>query len=246
MNLLLLEAGEVGPDGVAVLRGRRARHLQEVLQSRPGHLVRAGVVDGGIGTAEVLGSTADAITLRCRFEQPAPPAGTDTLLLAVPRPKVLRRCAEDAAALGFARLILFRAWHTDRSHLLAEAMTPACLRAHLLLGMELSARTRLPEVLVEPLFKPFVEDRLDALLAGHQRWLAHPGPDAGPPPPAGAGRPVALALGPERGFTPYEIEALRARGFAVVTAGPHPLRVHTALCVLGGQLLLRQAPRRDQ
>ena len=50
MNLLLLEADEIHrPEGVpesggeALLRGRRARHLLEVLRVGPGDVVRLGV-----------------------------------------------------------------------------------------------------------------------------------------------------------------------------------------------------------
>nr|MBP8302278.1 16S rRNA (uracil(1498)-N(3))-methyltransferase [Planctomycetota bacterium] len=53
--------------------------------------------------------------------------------------------------------------------------------------------------------------------------------------------PVALALGPDGGFLPYEVEQLHAHGFFAVHCGSHPLRTESALSVLWGQLdLLRQ------
>jgi 16S rRNA U1498 N3-methylase RsmE len=64
VNLLLLEPSELGPDGVARLDGRRARHVREVLRCQPGETVAVGVIGGEVGTAEVLSSGEDELTLR--------------------------------------------------------------------------------------------------------------------------------------------------------------------------------------
>ena len=45
-----------------------------------------------------------------------------------------------------------------------------------------------------------------------------------------------LAIGPEGGFTPDEVAAFRANGYAPVTFGPHILRVEFALSFLAGRL----------
>ena len=54
MNLILLEPDEIHADGTAVLSGKRARHVREVLKAAPGEEIRVGVVDGPMGTATVL------------------------------------------------------------------------------------------------------------------------------------------------------------------------------------------------
>jgi 16S rRNA (uracil1498-N3)-methyltransferase len=59
-----------------------------------------------------------------------------------------------------------------------------------------------------------------------QRWLADP---AGATPPVTLdGTPVAVAIGPEGGFSNAECEALLAWGFRPVALGPHILRFETA------------------
>ncbi len=242
MNLILLDPTEF-PDGDrarAVLAGRRARHASEVLGATPGTRLRVGVLDGPLGTAEVVVSAPDRLELACSFESGAGlDTPQDTLLLAVPRPKVLARCLEHATALGYRRIVLLRTWHVDRSHLASRVLEPSRLRAHLLAGLEQARRTRLPEIQIEPLFKPFVEDRLEALLAAQRhRFVGHPGPataGADPGLPRGEAA-LALAIGPERGFTTYEVEALRARGFRIASLGQNPLRVETALAALTGRL----------
>ena len=81
--------------------------------------------------------------------------------------------------------------------------------------------------MVEPRFRPFVEDRLDALLGPGERWLLHPG-DAGPRHPSPAGR-LSLAIGPEGGWVPFEHTLLEARGFRPLGFGPRTLRTETVV-----------------
>ncbi len=243
MNLLLLAPSEVSVDGRAHLGAtdRRTQHVQRVLRASVGQSLRAGALDGALGSAVIERTDRDGVTLTCRFDAESPPA-RDVLLLAIPRPKVLLRCVESAAALGYGRVLLVRTWRTDKSHVEASALAGDTLRAHAILGLEQAQRTRVPRIEIFPLFKPFVEDHLDARCGDSSRLLADPDAATGIVSLAPLGdAPFALAIGPERGFTPYERDALAARGFVAVSAGPHPLRVETALAFVSGQLtLLRQ------
>ena len=240
MNFLLLEPHEVAADGAAVLRGRRAQHVRTVLRATAGQSLRAGVLGGSIGRAVITAVGAEEVHVRCELP-PAPasaPAG-DALLLAVPRPRVLLRMLAHAAALGFDRIVLLRTWRVDKSHLASEAMRAAVQREHLLAGLEQAGRTRLPSVQSFLLFKPFVEDELPGLRLPAARFVAHPGAATPTAAIAYPGRaPFALALGPDGGFLPYEVDRLAACGFLPVACGPHPLRTETALAVLAGQLAL--------
>lgn len=241
MNLLLLHADELDRDGATVLRDRRADHLRAVLDVQPGQLLRAGIVDGPLGQAEVLRIGPDGIAVRCDCRTPSPPAD-DVLVLAVPRPKVLQRMLEHATALGYGRILLCRSWRVEKSHLQSTLLQPDGMRPHLLAGLEQAGRTRLPEVRLFPLFKPFVEDALPTLALPTSRLCAHPGAttrtkDLALQPT----EPFALALGPEGGWLPYEVGRLQAAGFLPVSAGPWPLRTESALSLLHGQLdLLRR------
>jgi RsmE family RNA methyltransferase len=241
LNFLLLDRDEIDARGIARLRDRRARHLRLVLRAAAGQRVRAGIVDGPLGTATVLEVTAEQVTVDTACTEPAP-QGEDVLLLAVPRPKVLLRMLGHAAALGFARIVLFRSWRVEKSHLQSIAMRPEVQREQLLLGLEQAGRTRVPTVLSFPLFRPMVEDSLAGLALPPLRCVGHPTAAVATHElqlPRGA--PFALALGPDGGLIPYEVAALAAAGFVPITSGPHPLRTETALAVLWGQLeLLRR------
>jgi RsmE family RNA methyltransferase len=239
VNLLLLEAPELRPDGTARLEGRRAAHAAAVLGVAPGDRIQAGLVGGDLGEAEVLASSPSELVLRATLDRPPPPPSPVDLLLALPRPKILRRTLQAAASMGVKRIVLAGSYRVERSYFASPHLEPERMRAELLLGLEQGRDTVLPAVEVRRLFKPFVEDELDALLPAPTRLLAHPAGAAVPldaiaPPAARA----TLAIGPEGGFTAYEAGLLQAHGFTAFTLGPRVLRVDAAVPFAVGQLEL--------
>jgi RsmE family RNA methyltransferase len=238
VNLLLLEPHEVAPDGLARLAGRRARHVHEVLRAAPGDRIAVGVVDGRAGQAEVLAASADELVLRPSLDASPPPPSPIQLLLALPRPKILRKVLQATAAMGVKRLVLLGSYRVEKSYWGSPLLEPGALREELLLGLEQGRDTRLPEVELHRFFKPFAEDRLEAW-APPGRLLADPRAslplEARPRPPGGA---VAVAIGPEGGWTAYEAAELERRGFAPFSLGPRPLRVDQAVPFTVGPLEL--------
>jgi RsmE family RNA methyltransferase len=228
VNLLLLEPSELGPEGLARLDGRRARHAREVLRCQPGETVAVGVVGDRVGTAEVLTLGDGELTLRARLDRPPPPPSPVTLLLALPRPKILRKVLQAAAAMGVKRLLVIGSWKVEKAYWGSPLLTPEELRAELLRGLEQGRDTVLPEVLLRRYFKPFVEDELDAMF-GPARLLLDPTAGerlaAHAPPPVGG---VTLAIGPEGGWTDTEEEAIAGRGYRAVSLGRSVLRAETA------------------
>lgn len=244
MNLLLLEPSELGPGGVARLDGRRARHVREVLRCQPGETVAVGVVGGEVGTAEVLACTEHGLTLRASLAGAPPSPSPVTLLLALPRPKILRKVLQGIGAMGVKRLVLLGSWKVEKAYWGSPLLAPEELREELLLGLEQGRDTILPQVLLRRFFKPFVEDELDAMFGPTRLLLdlAATEPLAAHAPPRSGG--VTLAIGPEGGWTPYEATELAKRGFAPVSLGPRPLRVDQAVPFAVGQAELWLA-RRD-
>jgi 16S rRNA (uracil1498-N3)-methyltransferase len=235
VNLLLLEPAELGPGGLARLEGRRARHVREVLRCRPGETVAVGLVGGRMGTAEVLACDEGLLTLRASLEGAPPPPSPVTLLLALPRPKILRKVLQAAGAMGVKRLVLLGSWKVEKAYWGSPLLRPEGLRQELLLGLEQGRDTLLPEVTLRRFFKPFVEDELEAMLPGPRLLLdlaASRPLHALQAPPAGG---VTLAIGPEGGWTAYEAAELEKRGFQPVSLGPRPLRVDQAVPFAVGQ-----------
>jgi 16S rRNA (uracil1498-N3)-methyltransferase len=245
MNLLLLEPAELAADGTARLSGRRARHALEVLRTAPGRTIRAGLVGGRVGEAEVLAAGGEDVVLAARLDRDPPPPSPVTLLLALPRPKMLRRILQACAAMGVKRIVLLGSWRVEKSYFGSPFLAAEAIRAELLLGLEQGKDTVLPDVAVRRFFKPFVEDELDGLCPP-LRLLAHPGDHPALDRLAAAAGEAALAVGPEGGWTAYEAAALERRGFVPFSLGPRILRVDAAVPFAIGQveLWLRAARER--
>jgi 16S rRNA (uracil1498-N3)-methyltransferase len=242
MNRILFEARERQPDGSVRLTDGRAEHIRRVLRAAPGDTVRVGELDGLAGTGRVEALDAAGVLLAVTLDTPATEPWAD-LLLAVPRPKVLRRLWPQLAALGVRRVVLTNAARVESCYFHAHGLDEADYRPRLIEGLCQAGTTRLPQVLVRRRFKPFVEDELDALCPTPWRLLADPGPATGVPPPGKDARTKErkdrrtertplLAVGPEGGWTPYERDLLLARGFAPFALGPRTLRSDTACIAL--------------
>lgn len=236
VNRILFDAAELRPDGTVELTDHRAAHLHEVLKAGEGDIVRVGQIDGAIGCGQIRLRTPERAVLAVTLDGVAPEPWVD-LLLALPRPKVLKRLWPQLASLGVGRIVLLNAAKVEACYFGSHAVDPATYRPLLIEGLMQAGTTRLPEVLLRRRFRRFVEDELEGFAGQDVRLLAHPGP-ATPVPAAVAGgaRPL-LAVGPEGGWADYELEELMARGFQPFALGPRPLRTDTAcvalLAVLG-------------
>jgi len=241
MNIILLEASELDPNAEVRLTDLRARHLLGVLKVNLGQRVRVGVLDAMQGEGEVIAIDQGAVTLRCQCTEPGPLPGNDTLLLAFPRPKVLLRCLEHAAALGFGQIVLFRSRRVEKSHLSSHAVEPSAIDSHLRRGLEQSRRTHRPRVHLVSRFRELVEEQLALLVPVSNRFVADTdaAEEAALAPVSGAG--LSLVIGPEGGLSEHELEQFVLHGFRLVRAGQQPLRVETAVAYLSGQLRAARA-----
>ena len=234
MNLLLLDDADFVAADRVLLRDRRLTHLHEVHRAESGDSLRVGRLGGLMGEGRLLSLSRDEAQLQVSFTQ-APPAKLPlTLLLALPRPKMLRRVLQTVAAMGVPRLVLLNSYRVEKSFWQTPFLEPAAIREQLVLGLEQARDTVLPEVTIEKRFKPFVEDRLPALAAGSLGLIGHPGP--WPDCPRAVKQAVILAIGPEGGWIPYEVEKLREAGLAPVQLGERILRVETAVTALLARL----------
>ena len=234
MNLILVEPEEISRRGDAALSGARAEHLLKVLHVAPGHEVRIGVIDGprGIGTVQAIAD--GTVTLRCAFEGAAPPLPAIDLLLALPRPKVMRRLWAQIAALGVGRIILTNAEKVERNYFDTHVLSPETYRPLLIEGLQQARDTRLPLVSIHRQFKVLVEDQLDMLAGPALRVVADPSAakPLGEVVRAGNGRRLLLAIGPEGGWNAFELGLLADHGFQPAGMGARTLRSDTACVAL--------------
>ncbi len=235
MNLLLLHPQDFVDEHRALVRDRRLQHLQTVHRAEPGRLLRAGRLDGAVGTVRVLALSDAGAELEFTPEIPAPPAVPLTLVLALPRPKMLRRTLQAITTQGVKTIYLVNSYRVEKSYWQTPFLEPDAIREQLILGLEQAGDTALPRVELRTRFKPFVEDELPAIAADSRALAAHPGPH--PACPVDLRQPCTLAIGPEGGWIPYEVDLLQsAAGFEPVSLGPRILRVETAVTALVARL----------
>jgi 16S rRNA (uracil1498-N3)-methyltransferase len=234
MNLILLFAEDFVEDGRVRLTGRRLRHVTEVHRAAAGDTLVVGVANGGIGSGLVTRLDADALEMQVVIDRDPPVKLPLTLVLALPRPKVLNRVLASAASMGVARICLLNAWRVEKSYWHSPRLHDDNVLLQRVLGLEQARDTVLPPVTLHRLFRPFVEDELPSLLEGTRALVAHPVAEM--VCPRAVHEPVTLAIGPEGGFIEAEVESLRRVGFAPVSLGERILRVETAVASIVGRL----------
>lgn len=248
MNRILFESDEI-VDGVATVGGARAEHILGVLHGEVGQPLKTGVVGGLVGTSEIIAVSAPGetsrVSVRVCHDTPAPAPWID-LVLAPPRPRVLKRLLPQLAALGVGRIVLVGARKVEKDFWGATLLKEEIYRPLLVEGLMQCGTTVLPELLVRRNFRRFLEDELDSLFPGSARLVAHPttslqAPSSplqalssklpAPSSPTTQPRPL-LAIGPEGGWTDAEVELLESCGFKRFSLGPRILRTDTAAVAL--------------
>jgi RsmE family RNA methyltransferase len=234
VNLLLLEEADFISADRVVLRDRRLTHMQEVHRSEVGDSLRVGRVGGLLGSAQLLRLEPREAELSVSFDREPPAKLPLTLVLALPRPKMLRRVFQTVATMGVPKVILVNSYRVEKSFWQTPFLEPGAIREQLILGLEQARDSVLPEIVIEKRFKPFVEDRLPAIVEGTLGLVGHPGDY--PACPRAVNEPVTLAIGPEGGWIPYEVDLLRESGLNPVQLGDRILRVETAVTALLARL----------
>lgn len=222
MNRILLAPDEVDACGRVVLSDRRAGHINNILKSMPGDTVRIGVVNGPLGTGVIKAACDGRIELECRFDDVVQQPLPIDLLLAVPRPKVLKRLWRSLACMGVRRIILTNAARVERVYFDTHWLERVHREKLMLEGLETAGDTCLPEVSVHRRFRPLIEDELGGLLKPDTlRCVAEVGqhPQLAETLQQSACEHVCIAIGPEGGWVPFELDLLRANGFVTVSLG---------------------------
>lgn len=219
-------AGELSPGREVALTADDAHHLVRVVRREAGDTVELIDAAGGLWEARVV--ALHPAVVRAEAPREAPPAAPVRLCVGHLDARGLDLVAEKATELGVGEMVVATtsrlrrrpdsaAWTRRAARLdrVVAAATRQCGRAGLM-----PVRGLVPfEAIVAdtPAGTGFLIDpRGDAPLAGALR------------PPREGGPPVTVAVGPEAGFSPQEVEAARSAGWLICTLGPHILRAETA------------------
>lgn len=236
MNIVLLDANQdCSSDIWSIEDQRQIKHLNQHLQLKAGDTLKVGVRDGQRYLTEVQSITAQQIMLRPIQAENVPNKVPVHLILALPRPKVLRRIIMDAVTLGVERISLIHSYRVDKSYWQSPFLQQ--LDDYVTLGLEQAGDTIVPEIQLYKRFKPFVEDVLPTLITEQRpAYVAHPYAEQSMPHAIAHG--CNLIVGPEGGFIPYEIELLKKNGCQAMSLGNRILRTETAVSNILGRLFV--------
>jgi len=238
LNRILFESGEI-EDGVATCGGERAAHILGVLHGEVGQMLKTGEVDGRIGTGEIVeiargaGGDGPVVRVKVCHDQESISPWID-LVLAPPRPRVMKRLLPQLAAMGVGRIVLVGAKKVEKDFWGATLLKEENYRPLFVDGLMQAGTSILPRLETRRNFRRFVNEELDALFPTANRIVAHPSEKGNPAPRNG--ERLLLAVGPEGGWTDEEVAFLEAHGFARYSLGARILRTDTALVALLARL----------
>lgn len=236
MNLILLRQGDRWLDhGCVEVTDHRATHIRQVLRSAAGDSLRVGLLGGNVGTAVVRLLEPHRVQLNVQLDQPPPPRHRFDLVLALPRPKMLRRILRMVAEFGVSNLHLINSARVEKSYWQSPLLAEDKLEAALVEGLERSRDTVLPRVHVHQRFRPFVEDQLVDVCAGRPCWIADQGATVALKDQPAA--PAVVMIGPEGGFVPFELALAQAVIARAMHLGVRTFSVDTALVTVLAQAL---------
>jgi 16S rRNA (uracil1498-N3)-methyltransferase len=225
----------------ATLEGEQAQHLSRVLRAQPGMEFDV-VAAGQAWSARITSVTRDSVEFELLEELAAAAALPVALLLSVFKFDRMEWAIEKAVELGCSRILPVLAERTEKHLAQAAGKRVERWRRIALEAAQQSRRSDLPEI-ADPL-------RLPPILAEKRPWHRILLSETEEQQPllrilqAGSKSPadLALAIGPEGGWTQAEVAAFRDAGWQSASLGPRILRVETAaIAALAAVLAIEDA-----
>lgn len=238
MNIILFRPSEV--ELPLPRNDARARHILTVLRRQPGDTFDAGLLNGPRGKGSIVSIEQDHLRLAFSWGEPPPPLDALALLIGLPRPQTARDILREATTLGVAAMHFVRTEKGEPGYGASTLWHSGEWEECVINGAAQAFCTRLPVVT----HGRTLAEAVLSLPAGQTRIAldnyeaSHPLSQVGAP----AGRAVALALGPERGWSAAERELLRRHGFIFAHLGDRVLRTETA-CIAAVTLIKAKAGR---
>jgi 16S rRNA (uracil1498-N3)-methyltransferase len=244
VNLILFETHELGK--TLPRRDERSVHLLKVLHKKAGDTFEAGLLGNGSGSGRIEKVSIDG-SISFTFEAEAPPIPRLPVRVGVgfPRPIQIRRLLRDLSSLGIEAVDLFSTELGEKSYRDTKLLDDGGARAALIEGAAQSRDTTIPALGVFPDLADWLRERPWEKTAS--RSLIVPllvaadnvRPEGAMSRITPTKRPVALAIGSERGWTDHERDLLEEAGFLRLSLGSRALRTETA-CIAAAVLAIEK------
>jgi RsmE family RNA methyltransferase len=233
VNLILLEPGELGKP--LARRDERTIHLLKTLHKKAGDTFEAGVLGGqrGGGVIEKINLDGSILVSLQPRENP-PPRLPIRVAVGFPRPIQIRRLLRDLSNLGVEAVDLMGTDLGEKSYRDAKLFDNGGARAALIEGAIQSRDTTIPALSVFARLEDWLFDRpWECQLPLHRQTplliaADNVRPEGAMSRVSPTKRPVALAIGSERGWSDRERDLLENAGFLRLSLGSRALRTETA------------------
>ncbi len=228
MNIALFEPSQRRNHQVR-LTGRQARHIIEVLKLSEGESLSVGEINGLIGRGQIerLTQAGDNSEVELNVElNSTPPAPSPlVLVIALPRPQMLKRILQTAACMGVKTLAFTHSEKVEKSFWQSPQLKPDMIRENILLGLEQAKDTGWPRLLFLKRYHElleFIDQQTQECILLHPGNFQHFHS-------LDRQQAQTVLLGPEGGWTEKEANALIKKGCTPYQMGSRILRVETAV-----------------
>lgn len=248
MNIILFSPDELKLPTLTV-EDYRARHIIKIIKAQPGDMLTTGEINGPKGTSRIQHIDANSVTFSDISHTHFSPRPQVDLVMALPRPIMLKRVLAQVATFGIDHLFLINSNRVEKSFFSSSKLSQENMHSRLMAGLEQGSATHLPTVSIHKRFRPFIEDELPNHLKNYTHCgLAHPGGRARIQDiiPLGSKNnrndsKILLIIGPEGGWVEYEVAQFTACGARRFSMGERILRVDSVVPALLSQLALLQS-----
>ncbi len=246
MNIIILKKEEEIKKFHFLINDNRVKHIREILKLNSGSSVEVGLLNGPKGIAKILTINNSSVSLYFNYKVANKIVKSNIemdLICALPRPQTIKKILKIAGTFSLRSIDFIRANRVEKSYYQSPLLEPEKQLPYLIEGLSQGKNTRLPIVRVHNKFKSYFEtyfinsgnfnrQNTKYLLAepsSNKNLLQIISPDI---------NHIVLAIGPEGGWIPFEIEFMEKLNFIKFNLSPNILRVETALISAVSQIEL--------
>lgn len=229
MNSVIFYEDEFN-QGYVRVSGERARSVSEKIGDRK--LLPIGILGAHRAKARVIVCSSDCVELEVTEIMPALPRLPVHCIVGLSRPQTIKKILQASGLFGIESLTFVASENGEKSYLQSHSLHPDAIQQELILAIEQSCDSLLPDVHVKRSFRELSLGDVDA-----QNILLDVRGDALQKINFMQTEKVMLSIGPEAGWSDIEKEFFVSNNFLSVSFGSRVLRVETAMSAALGYYL---------
>jgi len=230
MNWIVFDKSELENDNL-MFCDERANHIISVLKLSCGDKVRVNCINGLKGSATIFAINGRKVYLKCELEKESKRSTID-LIIAMPRPKAMKRLWPQIAAIGVNRVFIINSQRVEQSYFDSHVLKFDNYYRLLKEGLSQSGESHIPEVKIYNKFSSLFDEITNINYSNHLKLVANPFAKFTIYDKSKVieefGK-IFIAIGPEGGWTKSEMDFFLKNKFEQVTLGKRVLRSDTAI-----------------